>query len=298
MVDARLVATRRARGPDRGVRRRDGLPGRRRRGRRGPHLGRRVALRLPARRLGGRHGRGDVGVLGRAARLGARPGPRAPRARRAHRVHRDRPALHPARQRDRAADPGLHAVPHRAGDARAGAGPGADGPRRRAVRARPRRDRPRVRRRRGPAGADQPAQPHGPRVRRRRARRGDRGGRAPRRAGLQRRDPRAPDVRRPPPPALRRDVGGRRGAHRHRDLGVQGLEHPGAQVRAGDPVERRRRRALGGHRLPRRARHRDARGAGDHRGLPRRPGLARRRARLPGRQPRPARRRPTCRGSR
>ena len=66
-----------------------------------------------------------------------------------------------------------------------------------------------------------------------------------RRPGLLRRDPRAAGPPRRRAPALRLAVPGDGAAHRHRDVGVQGLERAGPQGGPADPVQRRRTSSTG-----------------------------------------------------
>ncbi len=97
---------------------------------------------------------------------------------------------------------------------------------------------------RRPAGALQPAQPDRPGARPR----GDAGGRrgrgAARWAGVLRRDPRPAGVRRASARPLR-DALRRRRAHRHRGVGVEGVEPARPQVRAAGAVQRGGRREAG-----------------------------------------------------
>ena len=154
------------------------------------------------------------------------------------------------------ADAGVHAVPHRP----AGAGPrghrGADGAARAAA---PSTTSTRSTRRTTRAAtcwcsATRTTRSAGCWSARRCWRR--RGRRAARRAGVLRRDPRSPGVRRPPPRALRDGLRRDRRAHRHRGVGVEGVEPARAQVRAAGAVQRRRRREVGAGRVHGRARRR------------------------------------------
>src|SRR3990170_2445360 len=131
----------------------------------------------------------------------------------------------------------------------------------------------------------QPAQPDGPRLPPRRARAPGGGLPPPRPRDRRRRDPRRPRLLRPPPHADRLARARGRRADHHTARAEQDLEPRGPQVRArGDP-RRRAPRAL-----PRRARrpgadaeHPRLHGGGG--GLPRRRGMARGPAALPGGQP-------------
>ena len=228
----------------------------------------------------------------RRPRLGRATDRRPPARRRDHGSRgRDR-ALLPARRAGDPADARLHAVPRRPGPPRSGDDPDRDGPRRRALRVRPRRPRPRVRRRRstcsccatrttrsaGSWSADELV--------------GDRRGRRPpRRTGVRRRDPRSARVRRSRARAVRLDLDVTAGAHRHRHVGLEGVEPPRPEVRPADPdATTPTGPRLDGARARRHPRRVDARRHRQHRRLRRRRPVARRRPRLPRRQPPPARR--------
>ena len=241
------------------------------------------AVRLPAAEAGRRAGRRVRGLRRRPLRLGRRPGRRPPRRRRAQRARvRDHPVLAAGLAGD-PADAGVHAVPRRAALPRPRRAAGADARGRRPLHLRSRRDRRRLPRRRPPAGAVQPVQPARPGVHRGRAARGHRGRRPPRRPGVRRRDPRPARLPRPPPRALRLDLGHRRRPRDHSGVGVEGVEPARAQVRRGDPVQRRRPRRVGRARpVPRQRRERRRRRRVRRR-LPRRARLAGRGGRLPRR---------------
>ncbi|CAA9220165.1 MAG: Cystathionine beta-lyase, type II, partial [uncultured Blastococcus sp.] len=270
---------------DRGVRRRDGL-----RHRTGGH-------RRPARGRGpwpaglpdhpGRRRPGPrLRCLAAApVRLGGPAPPHHPARRRRRRAAGGRGALHPAGRRRRPAHAGVHAVPRRPRPAGPRAHPGAHGRAGRPPGLRPGRDRRRLRPRRAALRPRQPAQPARARVRRRGAARPRRRRRAGRRPGLRRRDPRAAGAPGRGPPPLRVPLGGHGPAHRHGDVGLQGLEPAGAQGGAADPEQRRGRRPLGAGGLPGHPRRLHAGGPGRHGRLRRRRAVAGRRPGLSRRQP-------------
>ena len=170
-----------------------------------------------------------------------------------------RPRPHPARRRRRPGSRDRHRPPVVAGHARRPAdarlhavlhGPGAappgddrdpdvpdgDGT------CRPRGPRPGARRRRRPVVLCNPHNPLGRVTDARRAGRRCEVVDPSRRAGVHRRDPRPARLRPATARPVRLDVGRRRRPHRHGDVGVEGLEPAGPEVRPADPQQRHRRR--------------------------------------------------------
>ena len=261
-----------------GLRRRAGGAG-------GPPRGRR-ARGLRVRR--GRPHRAHDGlrrVLRRRARVGRPADPDLRRRRRARR-HRDRARrVRPTRCAGRRSHAGLPAV-LRGGGAHRSRG-----------RHRPARDRGRPSdpgsrpRRIGAAGGCrrgapvQPAQPDRARVHRGGAARARRARRSVRRARDRGRAPRAVGVRTGTARAVHDGVGRRRRAHGHRHLGVEGVQHPGSQVRADRHHESRRLDAVAG---PAPAAGAGSGAARDRRvrgGVPGRPAVAGRSPHVSRRQP-------------
>ncbi len=192
--------------------------------RRGRHLGAHQRLR-----------RVPVGGL----RMGRPSEPRVPRVRRADR-HRRRAGRARARHEPGGAPDSCVPTPVRRHRARRPArGPGPARRPRGSGHVRPRRDRRRVPHG-SPGAAVVPApQPDRTRLRTRRARRACRGRRATRWPGRVGRGARAARLPRPPSRAVReRDARSGR-PHRHGDVGLEGVEPRGAEVRPGRAVEPR-----------------------------------------------------------